>query len=207
MTKDCDKQTEQKEWLEEMVVKLTIEKVLTDENIELIANRAVEIIEQESADTSTLEYYEKELKETQKKISNLVDMVANGIANKSIGDRLTELENYEKDVMENIEYEKMKKPMLTKEQIIFWLESFRKGNVDDIEYRKRIVDTLVHSVYVYDTDGGGKRFVLNFNTSSNNVAEAEVFGYNGSGSTKVAITEHLSMINYMVFSYSVEITV
>ena len=207
MTKDCDKQTEQKEWLEEMVVKITIEKVLTDENIELIATKAVEIIEQESADTSTLEYYEKELKETQKKISNLVDMVANGVANKSIGERLTELENYEKDVMENIEYEKMKKPMLTKEQIIFWLESFRKGNVDDIEYRKRIVDTLLHSVYVYDLDGGGKRFVLNFNTSSNSVAEAEVFGYNASGSTKRAITEHLTMMNYMVFSYSVEITV
>ena len=207
MTKDCDKQTERKEWLEEMVVKLTIEKVLTDKNIELIANKAIEIIEKESSDTSVLQYYETELKETRKKISNLVDMVANGVANKSIGDRLTELENYEKDVLENIEYEKMKKPLLTKEQIIYWLESFRKGDVNNEDYRKRVVDTLLHSVYVYDTDNGGKKFVLNFNTSSNNVAEAEVFGYNASDSTKNAITEHLIMTNYNVFTYVIEITV
>ena len=206
MTKDCDKKTENKEWLEDTIVKLTIEKVLTDENIGLIANRAVEIMEREAADTSLLQYYESELKDTQKKINNLVDMVATGVANKSIGERLTELENYEKDVIENIEYEKMKRPMLTKEQIVYWLESFRKGDVNSDEFRQRVVDTLLHSVYVYDIDGGGKKFVLNFNTSSNSVIEADVFGYNASGSTKHFITEHLMMINHAMFTYVIEIT-
>ena len=207
MTKDCDKKTENKEWLEETVIKLTIEKVLTDENIELIASKAIEIIEKEAADVSVLQYYETELKETQKKISNLVDMVASGVANRSIAEKLTELENYEKDVLENIEYEKMKRPMLTKGQIVYWLESFRKGDLNSEEYRQRVVDTLIRSVYVYDIDGGGKKFVLNFNTSNNNMIEADVFGYNASGSTKHFITEHLMMLNYTMFSYTVEITV
>lgn len=207
MTKQCDKTTESKDWLENTVVKITVEKVLTDENIELIATRAMEILNMEYADTSMLEYYEKELQETRKQIKNIVDMIAKGIASVSIAERLTELENYEKDVLENIEYEKIKKPVLTKEQIIFWLESFRHGDTDDVEYKRRIIDTLVHSVYVYDTDDGGRRFVVNFNTSTNNVSDTKVFGYSESCSTKNAVTEHLIVSHYTMFTYVVEIKV
>lgn len=134
-------------------------------------------------------------------------MIAKGIASVSIAERLTELENYEKDVLENIEYEKIKKPVLTKEQIIFWLESFRHGDADDIEYKRRIIDTLVHSVYVYDTDDGGRRFVVNFNTSTNNVSDTKEFGYSESCSTKNAVTEHLIISHYTMFTYVVEIKV
>ena len=204
-TKNCDKKTEYKDWLEDIVVKLTVEKVLTDENIELIATKAVEIMETECSDTSMLQYYEKELQNTQKQIKNIVDMIANGLANLSIGEKLTELENYQKDVLENIEYEKMKKPLLTKEQIIFWLESFKKGDVNDIEYKRRIIDTLLHSVYVYDTDNGGKRFVLNFNTSNLNTTEVEVFDHSVFRSTKYAISEPLIVSYYNMFSFVVEI--
>ena len=201
----CDKENEKQEWLENIVIKTTVEKVLTDENIELIATKAMELIDADKADTSELKYYEDELKETRKKINNIVDMVANGLANKSIANRLTELENYEQDVLTNLEYAKMKKPTLTKEQIVFWLESFRYGDIDDIEYKKKIVNTLIHSVYVYDTDGDKRKIVLNFNTSANNQIEVE-------GSTTDYLLHQMSssrtaisVTTYEMFSYIVEI--
>ena len=208
MTHDCNKQTESKEWLENEVVRITVE-MLTDENIDLIATKAVEIMKTEFSDTTLLEYYEKELKNTQKQIKNIVDMVANGMANKSIGERLTELENYERDVIENIEFEKMKKPVFTKEQIAFWLESFKHGDINDDTYKRRVIDTLIHSVYVYDesdgNDGDYKRIVLNFNTTNNNTIEVKVFDYRTSCSTKGPVGEHLWMLNYSIFTYVAKI--
>lgn len=175
-SRGCDKKPAQKDWLEETVVKVTVERVLTDENIELIATRAMEIIAKESADTTKLQYYEGELQETQKKIQNLISMMEQGVINASVKNRLDELETYEREITSNLEYEKIKKPIITKQQIIFWLESFRNGDVNDKKYQQRIIDTLIHSVYVYDTDDDGyKRLVLNFNTTSNNVADVKVF--------------------------------
>lgn len=201
----CDKENERKEWLEDVVVKTTIEQVLTDENIALIADKAMELIKVDNADTSQLKYYEGELKNTQKQIKNIVDMIANGVANKSVANRLTELENYEKDIVANLEYLKMKKPTITRPQIVFWLESFRKGDINDIEYKKRIINTLVHSVYVYDTDGGGRKIVLNFNTSHNNQAELKCSTL---GTTAPPMSQRLNtiyLVNYSVFTYVIEV--
>ena len=63
----------------------------------------------------------------------------------------------------------MKKPLLNENRIKYWLSSFKSGNVDDEEYQRRVIDTLVNSVYVYDEDGG-KRIVFTFNLSGNNTS-------------------------------------
>jgi hypothetical protein len=60
----CDKENEKKDWLENVVIKTTVEKVLTDENIEIISTKAMELITADCADTSELKYYEGELKNT-----------------------------------------------------------------------------------------------------------------------------------------------
>ena len=104
-----------------------------------------------------------------------------------------------------VEYLKMKKPVLTKEQIIFWLESFKNGDINDIEYKRKIISTLVHSVYVYDTDGGGRRIVLNFNTSANNQIEVESSHTDFLVHQRASMRTPLYMDNYKVFSFMVEI--
>lgn len=201
----CDKENEQKDLLEEVVVKTTVEQVLTDENIEMIATKSIELLDAEMQDTTMLKYYEDELSKTRKQIKNIVDMIANGVVNKSIGDKLTELENYESDVLENLEYEKMKKPVLTKPQIIYWLEQFRKGDINNREYKKTIINSLLHSVYVYDTDNGGKRIVLNFNTSANNQAEIKGSYTDYLLHQKTSIRTPIYIVDYSMFSYVIEI--
>jgi DNA invertase Pin-like site-specific DNA recombinase len=205
MLKSCTKEVEKKDFIEDLVVKTIVEKVLTDENIELISNKVMELIEDDSAAVAELKYYESELKETQKKISNIVDMIANGVANKSIADRLTELETYEKDVLTNIEYLKMKKPTLTKEQVMYWLELFKDGDIDDINYRKKLIGTLLHSVYVYDKDDGGKRIVLNFNTSNNNQVELECSTLGTLAPPTSQRSNTVIVVHYTMFSFMVDI--
>ena len=167
---NCTKKIEKKDWIEEVVVRFTIEKVLTDENIDLIATRAIEIIEKESADTTYLEGLQKELKEVEKKIRNILNAIEEGIVTPSTKSRLEDLETEKSEIEGKIAHEQIKKPLLTKERIVYWLLSFKNGDINDVNYKRRVIDTLVNSVYVYDEGEKGRRFVFTFNISGQNTA-------------------------------------
>jgi DNA invertase Pin-like site-specific DNA recombinase len=166
--KNCDKAVEKKDWIEQLVVKFTVQTVLTDENIDLIATKAMEIIEKELQDTSVLVGLQGALKETNKKIKNLMSAIEQGIITPTTKTRLEELEQERLDLEGQIAREEMNKPLLSKERIMFWLTSFKNGNIRDIEYQRRIIDTLVNSVFIYDDDNGGRKIVLTFNVSGSN---------------------------------------
>lgn len=101
-------------------------------------------------------------------IKNLMSAIEQGIITPTTKERLEELEEERRDLEGQIALEEMKKPLLTKERIIYWLESFKRGNIKDVEYQRRIIDTLVNSVYVYDDGDKGRKLVLTFNISGNN---------------------------------------
>ena len=165
---NCEKKVEKKEWLERTVVEFTVQQVLTDENIEKISTRAMELIEKELQDTSILIGLQERLKETNKRIKNLMSAIEQGIITPTTKERLEELEEERRDLEGQIAREEMKKPLLTKERIMYWLESFKRGDIKDVEYQRRIIDTLVNSVYVYDDGDKGRKLVLTFNISGNN---------------------------------------
>lgn len=166
----CKKAVEKKDWIEELVVRFTVQNVLTDENIERISVKAMEIIEKESADTSYLDGLQSELKDIKKKIKNLMTAIEQGIITASTKERMDELESEKNEIEGKIAREEMKKPLLTKERIMYWLYSFKSGDIDNIEYRRRVIDTLVNSVYVYDDGEKGRRIVFTFNISGQNTA-------------------------------------
>lgn len=164
----CPKAVEKKDWIEEIVVRFTVEKVLTDESIDRIATKAMEIIEKDRQDTSVLAGLQKLLKECNKRIKNLLSAVEQGLVTPATKDRLEELEQERRDLEGQIAREEMKKPLLTKERIVYWLTSFKSGDIRDIEYQRRVIDTLVNSVFVYDDGDKGRKIVLTFNISGSN---------------------------------------
>ena len=166
----CKKTTEKKDWIENFVVQFAVQNVLTDDNIDRIATKAMEIIEKESADTAYLDGLHAELKDIQKKIKNIITALENGVASTAATDRLSELENEKNEIEGQIAREEMKKPLLTKERIMYWLHSFRSGDINDIEYKRRVIDTLVNSVYLFDDGDGGRKIVFTFNLSGQNTA-------------------------------------
>jgi len=86
---------------------------------------------------------------------------------------LDELEARKEALNTSILEEELKKPVLTREWIRFWLEKFRKGDVGSTEHQRQIIDTFVNSVYVFDD-----RVVLNFNFTDDakTVTREEVLG-------------------------------
>lgn len=167
----CTKHTERKEWIEEFVVRHTVNTVLTDNNIELIATKAAELMEKEFAESSVLATLEQTKKDIDRRIKNMIDLMEQGIVTPSTRERLLELESQKTDLEQRIARETMKKPPLSKERILHWLYSFKGGNINDMEYRQRVIDTLVNSIYVYDNDGGNSRkIVFTFNISGQNTS-------------------------------------
>lgn len=168
---NCNKRTEKKAELEELVVTVTKREVLTDENIELIADKTMELINKEFADKSVLESLKNDLSDTEKKIKNLLKAIEQGIITDSTKSRMKELEENRKDLEGRIAKEEVKKPFIDHDKIVFWLTSFKDGDVTDPAYQRLMIDTLVNSVYVYDEPGDDNRkIVILFNLSKQKTA-------------------------------------
>ena len=130
-----------------MVVDETMKMVMDDKAIEAIVSMLMELQNRES---SSLPLYEKELKDTEAAIDNMLNAIQQGIFNKSTKARLDELEAA-KDELENmIACEKLAKPKITEEQMMFWLHRFRKLDVSKKEHRQMLIDTFVNAIYLYD---------------------------------------------------------
>ncbi len=168
--KKCNKAVEKKDFIEQIVVKHTVKEVLTDKNIELIANRTMEFINEEMNNNSLLLSLKEKSNKIDKKINNIMSAIEQGIFTQSTKARLEELEDERQTLEEQIAREEIKKPFLTKERIIYWLHSFKNGDIKNKEYQCRIIDTLVNRVFVYDTDNGKRNIVVTFNLSENNTS-------------------------------------
>lgn len=161
----CDMGAVRKDPIEELVVKTTVERVLTPENIDRIAQSAVEIAAKEAAESEVLAALKQKHKEVSKRIANLMEAIEQGIITSTTKERLEILEQEQRDLDLQIIKEEMDRPTLTVERVKYWLESFRFGNIDSLDYKRKIIDTLVNSVFVYENDGGGKRIVITYNIS------------------------------------------
>lgn len=146
----CTKKNVNKEWLEHEVTRLTVDFVLTDDIINFIADNVVALQAAEQADKSMLKYYENELKDTQRALNNLVKAIEDGLITSTTKSRLFELEERKAALEISIEKEKIQYPPLDKVQVIYFLQSFKGGAIDDKEYQRQIIDLFVNQVIVYD---------------------------------------------------------
>ena len=152
---ECHKKPVKKQWIEDLVVDETMKMVMDDKAIEAIVSMLMELQNWES---SSLPLYEKELKDTEAAIDNMLNAIQQGIFNKSTKARLDELEAA-KDELENmIACEKLAKPKITEEQMMFWLHRFRKLDVRQQSHRKMLIDTFINAIFLYDD-----KMVITFN--------------------------------------------
>lgn len=166
--KTCTKANEKKDWIERIVVEETVKQILQPEVIDSIAAKVAELAEKEFNDHTRLLYLQTELKSVQTAINNLLRLVEQGYDTEDVGSRLLALNSQKADLQKEITKEENKKPMLTKDRIAFWLTDFiSNGDINNAEYMQRVIDTLVNKVFVFDEDGGGRKFVIFYNTSNN----------------------------------------
>lgn len=133
--------------IENAVVNAVMAKVLDDNFVEYIADTVMEIQTRES---SVLPALRKQMEETERGITNMLNAIQMGIINASTKQRLDELEERKKDIELQIIQEEMKRPKLTREDVVYWICRFRNLDVSKLEERRRLIDSFVNSVTVFD---------------------------------------------------------
>ena len=99
---------------------------------------------------STLPILQKQYAEIQKSIDNMLNAIQQGIFTTSTKERLEALEREKSELSVQIMKEELSRPNLTKEQILFWIHKFRKLNPKKLEHRRRLVNSFLNSVYLFD---------------------------------------------------------
>ena len=145
--KTCDKKAVRKQWLEDLVVNETMKLVEDDASMNAIIAKVMELQNQESTD---LPIYEKQLKETEVGITNMLNAIQMGILTSSTKERLEALEEQRKELQARIAEERLAKPKMKKEFVRFWLLRFRKLDMTQPEQRQALVDTFINAIYLYD---------------------------------------------------------
>ena len=153
--KDCDKKAVRKDWIERVVVRLTMQRVMDEEKINRLIDAILVMQEQEDTTTPALR---SQLAETESFIGNILKAIEQGIFTPSTKQRLDELEARKEEILVNIQTAELQKPKLTREQMTAWFEQFRLGDPANRDFQKRLIDTFVNAVYVFDD-----KLVLTYN--------------------------------------------
>ena len=188
----CKRKPLKKHWIERVAVVTTVQRVLRDEEINRIADAIIDL--QNREDTS-IPAMRQQLKACEKAIENMLNAIQMGILTPSTKTRLEELEAQRESLKVSILQAELEKPKYTKEQIVSWINRFKYGNVDDIEYQRQIIDTFINAIYVYDDK---LVFTYNYKDGSATIMPEEIEEAFGSDLTQVA-PPNISHPSWVVF--------
>lgn len=123
--------------------------------MERITDRLLELQGEESYDLKLLD---QQLKQTEQRIENMLNAIEQGIVTASTKRRLSALEDEKERLEQSIIEVKIQNPALSREQITFFLDQFKRTDINDEDQRQRLIDSFVNAVYVYDD-----KLILTFN--------------------------------------------
>ena len=153
--KGCNKKTVQKEWLEDLVVRETMKLIQDDVVIDKIVQLVMDVQNQEN---TTIPLLEKQLREVNKKLDNLMKAIEDGLYTRTTKERLEALEIQKDELTAKIADEKLKKPSFNEDFIRFWLLKFRKFDISQQKQRKALIEIFVNAIFLYDD-----RILITFN--------------------------------------------
>lgn len=189
----CDKRPLKKEWIEQIVAQDAME-LMTDDVISELADMAISQSDQDLKENTHIPELTGRKEEIEKAISNITRAIEKGVASDTLLNRLPELEKEKKVVAKQLAEEEKHIYRIDREQVIYWLNRFKDGDINDEKFRRIIIDLLINSVTVWDDPDGFKiTTAYNLTSCKNRTyrasqeaidSSAGVFGFEGSASTK-----------------------
>lgn len=189
---NCDKANERKDALEIAIVRETIQHVLQPAVLSSLIDHAMALLEKEIVEDPILRTLEAEKKTVETSLQNLMRAIEDGLYTPTTKKRLEELEQQQTDISSRIAVQKSSRPVITREHLQYFLESFRDGDVNDPNHRRRVIDALVHSVTLSDvpsSDDNGKpkrRLQIMYNLTQNNTSSIDLAALESSSAVVLA---------------------
>ena len=146
--KICGKKIVGKDYIENRVIAECL-KMLTDEKIQYIAKRVAEEC-RKSPDNLSIKTLKKSIKEVDTAIENLWRGIEQGQSVEMLTERLNQRQAEKAELEAQLVVENSKKISLTEAQILAFLDYICEMPLDDLNKRRAIINTFVHSVYLYE---------------------------------------------------------
>lgn len=144
----CKKKVVSKEKIEDRVV-LECLKLLTDSNIDKIA-KAVEQVCKADYDSSAIRRIKTAMKEADTAIENLWKALEQGQSVEMITERIEKRKSKQDELKGQLAIEMSKQVVFTAAQIKTFLYSLKKGNVNDENTRRGLINIFLRAIYLYD---------------------------------------------------------
>ena len=148
----CQKAHERKDFLEWYVVEQTVRYVLTPKRMRAIAESVVAEYDKEF-NSNNIKTLERQIAKLNRNLDKYTEMLLDApqAARPRIYGKMESIEMQKADLEIDLSKLRIANTIrYTKEEIIAWLKLFCKGDLSDIAFRQRIIDTFINSVYVYD---------------------------------------------------------
>lgn len=151
---NCDKKPVPKDWIEDIVAQDALE-VLSDEIIDYVATVAARQSDDELRENTRIPAIEQQLKDIEGKLRNLMKALeSTSSAPDVIVTRIAELESQKKCLTTELAEESRSVIHLTKEMVVYFLQSVREKVIPLETQKSMLLSLLVNSVTVYDDTPG-----------------------------------------------------
>lgn len=175
-SKRCQSLTVAKQRIEDKIV-ATVREMLTEANQLIIAREISALCEQEQ-DNPNLKRLQRLLKENGKQKTNLLESLKVGKASATaanyVFNEIDRLEKEAADLEQQTAVEKDRYYGLSEVDIMYFLSHLKNGNLNDLEYRKLLINTMVNSIYVYTDGDGGYKATTILNASNQPPVQVDV---------------------------------
>ena len=112
----------------------------------------------QNQENTTIPLLEKQLREVDRKLDNLMKAIEEGLFTRTTKERLDALEAQKDELTAKIADEKLRKPSFNADFIRFWLMKFRKFDISQQKQRKALIEIFVNAIFLYDD-----RMLITFN--------------------------------------------
>ena len=165
--KTCDKRPVRQDWIERKVLEATRDLLADDELLDFIADKTYAYYLSVNGNAEQKTVLENELASINTSIDRLISAIEAGAFNDRIKTRLDDLNTQKTQITASIaEMELASGFRLTRDHIAFFLRAFRDADISDRACQKRLVQTFVNAVFVYDDK---IKIVYNYTSDSNTV--------------------------------------
>lgn len=147
--KRCEKKNVRRDVLEGLIAKLTREYILQDDTIEWVADSTMSF-QAMARRESGIARLEDDLTDKRKIAKNIMSAIEQGIITETTKARLLEVETEICNLERSLSVAKAAAQPVERERVVFSLEQMRSGSVGDKEHQKRLIDTFVKSVTLWD---------------------------------------------------------
>ena len=159
----CKKKRVPKQEIEDAVIDLINNEILTDEFIDDVVPRVIRFQESD-ASSATIRNLEEQKKQIQKKLNNILRAMEDGVWSDTVNDRLHELEAQHKALEQRIHAEELSQVRFTADDIKAFLYALKRAEKTDSESQQYLINACINRIYLFDDDDG-QRLVIHVNMS------------------------------------------